>query len=282
MKFKKFTNLLFLVLCWILSFILLYVFLVLDDSNFNIISYYLIASSISVIVYVIVSLIKKHIIKSWKCSLGTIKKCEYSFLSNCDLTYSFECDGKIVQSVYHYSQLEKVGKQEYIYISKNNNKLYRERDITLFSNKLMYMLLVVSLLLFIFAFYINNIEIFDNFLWKDLTISEIFGYLCVIKFVNLFPFFGLFILISIVNLSKKEGMAVDARVVDVYIQNCSEFDEIGGINTTRHYQMGTPKYEYILNGKSQIYISKSSSTNIPKIGKIKKLYIDNEGMVVKE
>ena len=122
MKFKKFTNLFFLVLCWLFSLIFLYVFLVLDNSNYSVISYYLLASGISIIAYVIVSLLQRYIIKKWKCVLGTIKKCEYSYLSNCDLTYAFECDGKIESIKYHYSQLESVGKQENIYISKDNKR----------------------------------------------------------------------------------------------------------------------------------------------------------------
>lgn len=282
MKFKKFTNFIFLVVSWLLSIVLLLLFLYLDNSNFSVISYYLLSGSISMIIYVISSLIHKHIVKGWKCSIATIKKCEYSFLSNCDLTYSFVCDGTEKNVIYRYSKLEKVGMQENIYISRNNKKMYRERDISFFSNNMLYVFLFVALAFICGALFINNLETLENFMWADYTVGEIFGYLFVIKFANLFLLLEIVIISIIVKKNKVECMAVEGTVIALDIRTHSDMDQISDIPVTRNYNMGTPKYEYYWNGETRIYVSNSSSTNIPKIGSTKKLFVDKDGIVVRE
>ena len=75
---------------------------------------------------------------------------------------------------------------------------------------------------------------------------------------------------------------VDGIITDVNIKMGTSYDTSGSVNTERTHSMGTPKYEYCYNGKKRIHVSNSSSSNIPKIGSIKKLYIDEDGIVVRE
>ena len=119
-------------------------------------------------------------------------------------------------------------------------------------------------------------------MWNDYTVGEIFGYLFVMKFANLFPLLAIVIIYSAFKKNNVECIPVEATVVGVDIKVHSDFDKISDVRITRKYNMGTPKYEYVWNGKKCIYISNTSSTNIPKIGSTKKLFVDKDGVVVKE
>lgn len=90
------------------------------------------------------------------------------------------------------------------------------------------------------------------------------------------------ILSIIIKKTKIKCTIVEGKVIDIDIRTESSFDNVGGLNTTRTHTMGTPKYEYIWNGITKEYVSNSSSTSIPKIGSKKKMYIDSNGIVVRE
>ena len=273
MKFKKYTNFIHLIISVIISFVLSYIFLL---QYINVRSCYLFSNSISIIVFIILSIFYKKKVQKYKSVQATIKKCEYSFLSNCDLTYEFILNNNFQNAIFHYSQFEKEGKTETIYVSNDNKTLIREIDITLFKRRglIIFGLVAVTSAILGFYFNINSNNILD--------INEGFEKIFLFKFMNLFPIFSLVVFNIIIKKLKIKCTIVDGKVIDADIRAETSFDEVGGLNTTRTHTMGTPKYEYYYNGENRIYVSNSSSTKIPKIGSIKKLYIDCDGIVVRE
>lgn len=273
MKFKKYTNFIHMITSVIISFVLSYIFLL---QYIDVRSCYLFSNSISILVFIILSIYYKNKIKKYKSVQATLKKCEYSFLSNCDLTYEFILNNNLEPAVFHYSQYEKVGITETIYVSNDNKTLIRERDITLFKRRGLIIFSLIAIIFAILGFYFN---IDSN---NILDINEGFEKIFLFKFMNLFPIFSLVIFNIIIKKLKIKCTPVDGKIIDIDIRTETSFDEVGGLNTTRTHTMGTPKYEYYCNGENRIYVSNSSSTSIPKIGSIKKLYIDSDGIVVRE
>jgi len=273
MKFKKYTNFIHLIISVILSFILAYVFLL---SDIDIKASYLFSNAIAIIIFIILSITYKNKVKKYKSVNATIKKCEYSFLSNCDLIYEFILNSDVKNEVFHYSQFEKEGKIEKIYISNDNKNLIRERDITMFTKKGLIIFSTIAIIFLILGFYFNTNVIYSS------DINDAFGKIFLFKFLNLFPIFSIVILNVINKKLNIKCTAIEGKVIDVDIRTETSFDEVGGMNTTRSHTMGTPKYEYIWNSNKRIYISNSSSTSIPKIGSTKKLFVGIDGIVVRE
>lgn len=271
MKFKKYTNFIHLIIAIIISFILSYIFLIND---INVVSSYLLSNSISILIFVVMSILYRKKVERNKCVQATLKKCEYSFLSNCNLMYEFDLNGKQENAIYHYAQQEKENKEEQIYISKDNKRLYRKRDITLFYKRGLIILSIISIIFLLLSFYKFEYGVYD--------LNEDFQKIFLFKFMNLLPIFALIIINVIIKKMKIRTNVVDGKVIAIDIRTGTDFGEIGGINTVKTYDMGTPKYEYIWKGEKKIYVSNTSSTNIPKIGSIKKLYVNAEGIVVTE
>lgn len=273
MKFKKYTNFIHLITSIIISIFLSYLFLL---QYIDIKSCYLFSNAIAIIVYILLTITYKKKVQKYKSVQATLKKCEYSFLSNCDLTYEFILNGKLKNAKYEWSQYEKAGQTEILYISNDNKRLIRERDITLFKRKGLTIFVLIAFVFLILGFYFY---LGGNYCSNA---NEAFKYIFVFKFLNLFPIFALVVFNIVINKMKIKCTIVDGRVIDVDIREHSRMEEVGGRNTVTTYDMGTPKYEYYYNGEMKVYVSNTSSTKIPKIGSIKKLYIDSDGIVVRE
>lgn len=273
MKFKKFTNFIHLIISIIISIILSYVFLL---QYIDIKSCYLFSNAIAIIIYIILTITYRKKVLKYKSVEATLKKCEYSFLSNCDLTYEFMLNGKLKEAKYEWSQFEKVGKTETIYISNDNKKLILKRDITLFKNKGLIIFGIIACVFLILGFYFYLGGNYSS------DANEAFKYVFVFKFLNIFPIFSVVVFNIVIKKMKIKCTIVDGKVMDVDIIEHSRMEEVGGRNTVTTYDMGTPKYEYYYNGEKRIYVSNTSSTKIPNIGSIKKLYIDKDGIVVRE
>lgn len=279
MKFKKFTNFRDLFLCYILSFILSYVMLYFYE-DINILSIWLITNAISYFIYYIVSIIYLKKITNYKSSYAKIIKCDYMITSNCLLVYEVDIDGNKKEIEYGFSGKEKIGKEELVYISKNNKYLVRERDILMFSKKNIHFIPFIMLWLLIIGIIVHLAGIISFTI--DGGIGEYFKYIFLFKFLNLFLVFFFVICKSIKDKKKINKIKVLGTVIDVELREHSEPNEVAGLNTRRTYTMGTPKYEYIFNGKKQIYVSTTSSTGYPDIGETKDLYLDEDGLVVEE
>lgn len=278
MKFKKFINFRDLFLCYILSFILSYIMLYFFF-DINILSIWLITNAISYFIYYILSILYYKKVTKLKSTTAKIIKCDYEIDSHCMLIYEIDVDGNKKEIEYGLTGKEKVGKEETIYISNNNKFVIRERDILMFKLKKLHIIPFIMLVLFISGILIHVMDLINISL--D-TIGETFKYIFLFKFMNLFLVFFVIICKSIKDKKSITKIKVIGTVVDVELRECSEPNEIAGLNTRRTYTMGTPKYEYTFNGKKQIYVSTTSSTGYPNIGETKDLYVNEDGLVIEE
>lgn len=269
MRFKKFGNFKHLIYTVILSFILSYIFLII---GIDIKASYLLANCISMILFVILSIIYKNKVLKKHHVQGVIKECIYSYLSNCDLTYEFSYNGKTKNAIYSYSGVEPVGKVENLYIL-DEEKIIRESDITLFKNKGLTIFSLVAVL-FMFVgikeFNIANVEL-------DLA-GENFGKIFLFKTFNVFLIFFAIILIGIYNKLRMKKKTVKGILVN-YINHVDEETTENGLTQKMNYYSSV--FEYNWNGEKKEYICPTSSSSF-KLGTIKKLYIDENGIVVGE
>lgn len=271
MRFKKFGNFKHLVYAVILSFILSYIFLII---GIDIKVSYLLSNGILMIFYIILSILYRNEVLKCHNVQGVIKDCKYRYLSHCDLTYEFSYNGKTRNVIYSFSGVEPVGKIETLYIT-DDEKIIREREITLFKNKgLTIFLLVAVLFMFIGIkeFNVSNVEL-------NLA-GENFGKIFLFKFFNVFLIFFIITLVAIYNKLKLKGIVVQGKIIDYRTHVNSEMRSKH--NLERKITMYSCVFEYIWNGEKREYISPISSSSVHKIGSTRKLYVDQNGLVIKE
>lgn len=268
MRFKKFGNFKHLVCAVILSFILSYIFLII---GIDIKASYLLSNGVSMIIFSVISILYKNKVLKYHNVLATIKECKFERLNEWNLNYEFSYNGKTKNVIYSSSNIEQVGKFEKVYILNDGN-IIRERDITLFKkNGLIIFSLVAVLFIYIGInrFNIANVELF--------VAVENFGKILCFKFFNVFLIFFVIMLISIYNKLRMRSKTVKGVLVN-YIKHVDEEPAENGLTQKINYYRSI--FEYVWNGEKREYICPVSSSY--KLGTTKKLYIDENGIVVGE
>lgn len=285
MKFKRWGNLLELVGCWILSYITACIGVYLFYGKASVISIYLICSVISLVLFLLLSLNRRSKAEGFKKVIATIVSSKYWYLSNIIWTYEFTVGGKKKEAEYLSTVMAKEGKTEEIYVNDEKNYAVRQDDVTLFKKKGLSIISIIAIVLFVIAIYSNTIQPLKSLAWYEYTKGEICGYMFLFKFMSVFLVFAYIFLYILLNLDYRKYNKVTGKVIDVIFTNRYEESYADGGDVylgDRVYVSGTAKYEYTFRGEKKVYVSTQSGSSWPEVGTTKRLYVDDDGIVVAE
>ena len=208
-----------------------------------------------------------------------VKSYKYSLLSGMHIEYEFKLNNKKQNITYKASSYTPFNDEETFYVNSNQT-IYRKNDITVFSSPTMILFLIISILLIILALPINSVTIIKDFLWDELSKSQVLIYIMCIKLLSVFPLCVLIIIYTSIRETLRIKGSVEGTVIYNDIINVA--DEFPDALHLGNVPVQKTLYRYVYNGNVFTYPSRTSSNAYPKVGLKKKLYVDHNGVVVRE
>lgn len=276
MKFSKYNNVKLLVFFIIISWIFTPFIVALKIA---VPSALLIGISFPAIFYLVISIIYRAMIMINQTVEAKVKNYKYSLLAGMHIEYEFKLNGKKQTLMYKSSHYTPFNDKETLYIDSKNN-IYRKKDITIFSYPTMFILLILFTILVFVAISINNISAVKELMW---TTMEPLSIQCVVVFLEIFSIFPITVILMIYTTIYEEIRITDTVEGTVIYNDVinieEEFPDFMNLNNV---PVQKTLYRYIFNGNVYTYPSRTSSSAHPKIGLKKTLYVDKNGVVVRE
>lgn len=276
-KVKVFSNIIELGVCYILSFITTYLCLLMFEGRCFVVTIYLVCMVLSTILFVLLSLNRKRKIEELPNVEAKVTANKEWVNGSVVTIYEMYFNNKKYEISEITNQYKREGEKVYFYVDETAGSVYHDKSVTLFSKKSLAIISIVAVIIFILALVINNNLALRKLYWYKNSVLEIFGYVFLFKFINIFLFAGVYLMYLALKMNVKKYTKIKGTVVDYLSTTFWHESEIGGPTP---YSVQVPKMEYIWRGKKREYLSNTSGGVVPKIGDEIVLYADENGDIV--
>lgn len=282
MKLKKWSNLLDLVVCFALSLFATGLGIQILYGKCSVITIYLLCSFIFTVLFLLLSLNRKNNTEKLEKVEATVISSKLFAAASYTSTLEFWYKGKKYEINNLLDNFKPVGSKEKFYVNEEKEYVVREGKETLFKKDGFIIISLLAIVMLVLAIAANNIAPLRSMLWYRYEYLEIFGKVCVFKFMSCFLVLGITILHGWIALTigigkdkynKIEGTCIGFSETTDFVRDMNGNDD----TPTKHYY---PQYEYTFNGKKYEYVG--TERNKIEVGDKVTLYVDSDGTCVSD